>query len=97
MAEAASKRDYTTVELRKNLGEALGRAHFQGDVVKILHHGRPYAGVVSDDDADFIEAMKTHGSDFSDLKKIILELVEDGKDLSTIVAELSSSPPQEKK
>lgn len=91
MAEESGKRDYTTVELRKNLGEALGRAHFQREVVRVMHHGRPYAGLVSDDDAGFIEAMREHGSDFTELKRVILGLIDDGKDLGEIVDDLNTA------
>lgn len=49
---------YTTADLRKYLGDVLGKAHHAGEIVRVLHHKKPYAAVVSDEDADLIEEVK---------------------------------------
>ena len=59
MSEARDRSAYTTADLRKYLGDALGKAHFQKEVVNISHHGRPYAAVISDEDAKLLTNMKS--------------------------------------
>lgn len=52
MSAKKDKREYSTADLRKYLGEALGRAHYKGEAVSISRHGKPYAAVVSQEALD---------------------------------------------
>ena len=78
-------REYSTVDLRKNLGQALGRAHFQGEEVKISHHGKLYAKLVSpntrmvsNEDADLLEKIEP-------VKRLIIDKLDDGLNINEIV------------
>ena len=91
--EAEPRSDYTTGDLRKNLSDALGRAHFQGDVVHISHHGKPYAAVVSQEYAGVIEVLKAtyqkKGWSELKLKERLQNILKEGaKDLDEIVSAL---------
>ncbi len=52
MSAKKDKREYSTADLRKFLGEALGRAHYKGEAVSISRHGKPYAAVVPQEALD---------------------------------------------
>jgi hypothetical protein len=97
---------FSTVEIRKNLKEAFGRAHFQNDVVRVSHHGKPYVAVVSDADAKIVEAAKPFGDSLADLvigmkgqsrrhvdafTAKIQEMLGDGIGLDEVVARLEES------
>jgi len=55
MAAAKAHDGVTTVELRHKLGEILGKAHYRGEQTIALHHGMPYAAIVSLKDAELAQ------------------------------------------
>lgn len=46
---------FTVANLRLNLSEALGRAAYGHEIVRVTKSGKPYAAIVSEEDALFLE------------------------------------------
>lgn len=47
--------EYTVLNLRLNLSEALGRAAYGHEIVRVTKSGKPYAAIISEEDALFLE------------------------------------------
>jgi prevent-host-death family protein len=47
--------EFTVATLRNNLSEALARAAYGHEVVRITKSGKPYVAIVSEEDAQFLE------------------------------------------
>ena len=54
----AGEVQFSTAEFRQNLREVLGRVHYGNEIAHITNHGKPFATVISPEDADLLRAIK---------------------------------------
>jgi hypothetical protein len=78
---------YSTADLRKNLGDALGTAHFTGETIEVFHHGKLYAGIVSGEDLETFRALKAALGP-EGLHKLVDSVLGEGKGLDEVVDEI---------
>ena len=70
-------RDMSTVELRKNLSDAVNRTAFSKVRVVLTHSGRKLAGIVPYADIELLEALEDR-KDIEDAKNALKEAAKNG-------------------
>jgi prevent-host-death family protein len=70
-------RDMSTVELRRNLSDAVNRAAFGKERVVLTRRGRKLAGIVPFEDVQLLEALEDR-KDLADAKKALREAARKG-------------------
>jgi prevent-host-death family protein len=62
-------------DAREKFSDVLGRAHYSNERVLITRHDKPYAGVVSKDEVDFLDAAEETAKLFDMTKEELLHRI----------------------